>query len=191
MSVFKTTGLFSGSTQGFFTSEIDFASAEIANTVDQRNGLKLSGAADRFDERLLSYFTRLQYNYKGKYLLSGVLRRDGSTKFGPNNRFGYFPSGSLGWVVSDENFLEENKIVSFLKLRASYGILGNDRIASNAFRGLLNGEAAYVYNDQLVFGKAVGILPNPEIQWEQQETLDIGVDLKLFEGKDNYLKLTD
>ncbi|SMC62118.1 SusC/RagA family TonB-linked outer membrane protein [Cellulophaga tyrosinoxydans] len=183
MSVFKTTGLFSGSTQGFFTEEIDFASAEIENTVDQRNGLKLSGAADRFDERLLSYFTRLQYNYKGKYLLSGVLRRDGSTKFGPNNRFGYFPSGSLGWVVSDENFLVDSKTINFLKLRASYGILGNDRIASNAFRGLLNGEAAYVLNNQLVFGRSVGILPNPEIQWEQQETLDIGIDLKLFDNK--------
>ena len=183
MSVFKTTGLFSGSTQGFFTEEIDFASAEIENTVDQRNGLKLSGAADRFDERLLSYFTRLQYNYKGKYLLSGVLRRDGSTKFGPNNRFGYFPSGSLGWVVSDENFLVDSKTINFLKLRASYGILGNDRIASNAFRGLLNGEAAYVLNNQLIFGRSVGILPNPEIQWEQQETLDIGIDLKLFDNK--------
>ena len=115
--------------------------------------------------------------------MSGVLRRDGSTKFGPNNRFGYFPSASLGWVVSDENFLVDSKTINFLKLRASYGILGNDRIASNAFRGLLNGEAAYVLNNQLIFGRSVGILPNPEIQWEQQETLDIGIDLKLFDNK--------
>tara|TARA_R110002050_G_scaffold1281_3_gene9249 strand:- start:68930 stop:71965 length:3036 start_codon:yes stop_codon:yes gene_type:complete len=183
MSVFKTSGLFSGGTQGFFENEIDFANAQIENTVDQRNQLKLSGLSDRFDERLLSYFTRLQYNYKGKYLVSGVLRRDGSTKFGPNNRFGYFPSGSIGWIVSDERFLEDNSIFSFIKLRASYGILGNDRIATNAFRGVLNGEAAYVYNGELVFGKAVGVLPNPEIQWEEQETLDIGVDLKLFDNK--------
>jgi TonB-linked SusC/RagA family outer membrane protein len=184
MSAFRTTGLFSGSTQGFFETPIDFASAQIENTVDQRNELKLSGRANQFDERLLSYFTRVQYNYKGKYLISGVLRRDGSTKFGPENRFGYFPSASLGWVASDESFLVDNNTINFLKFRASYGILGNDRIPSNGFRGVLSGEAAYVFNNQLnVSGRAVGVLPNPQIQWEEQENLNIGVDLKLFNNK--------
>jgi TonB-linked SusC/RagA family outer membrane protein len=184
MSAFRTTGLFSGSTQGFFETPIDFASAQIENTVDQRNELQLSGRANQFDERLLSYFTRVQYNYKGKYLISGVLRRDGSTKFGPENRFGYFPSASLGWVASDESFLADNNTINFLKFRASYGILGNDRIPSNGFRGVLSGEAAYVFNDQLnVSGRAVGVLPNPQIQWEEQENLNIGVDLKLFNNK--------
>ena len=139
-----------------------------------------SGLSGKFDERLLSYFARLQYDYKGKYLFSGVLRRDGSTKFGPDNRFGYFPSGSVGWVVSDENFLSDSNTFNFIKLRGSYGILGNDRIPSNGFRGVLSGEGAYVLNDQLVFGQAVGVLPNPEIQWEEQKTYDIGLDLKLF-----------
>jgi TonB-linked SusC/RagA family outer membrane protein len=184
MSAFRTTGLFSGSTQGFFETPIDFASAQIENTVDQRNELQLSGRANQFDERLLSYFTRVQYNYKGKYLISGVLRRDGSTKFGPENRFGYFPSASLGWVASDESFLVDNNTINFLKFRASYGILGNDRIPSNGFRGVLSGEAAYVFNNQLnVSGRAVGVLPNPQIQWEEQENLNIGVDLKLFNNK--------
>ncbi|MDP5230520.1 MAG: TonB-dependent receptor [Cellulophaga sp.] len=184
MSVFQTTGLFSGGNQGFFETPIDFANARIEDTVDQRNELQLSGRANQFDERLLSYFTRLQYNYKGKYLISGVLRRDGSTKFGPDNRFGFFPSGSIGWVVSDESFLADNSTINFLKLRASYGILGNDRIPSNGFRGVLGGEAAYVFNNQLnVSGRAVGVLPNPQIQWEQQETLNIGFDLKLFDNK--------
>ena len=179
-SVFKTTGLFSGTTTGFFENEVAFPQAEIANTVDQRNGLVDSGLSGKFDERLLSYFARLQYDYKGKYLLSGVIRRDGSTKFGPENRFGYFPSGSVGWIVSDENFLKESKTINFLKFRGSYGILGNDRIASNGFRGVLGGEAAYVLNGELVFGQAVGVLPNPAIQWEEQKTYDIGLDLRLF-----------
>lgn len=179
-SVFKTTGIFSGTTTGFFENEVTFPEADINNTVDQRNGLIDSGLSGKFDERLLSYFARIQYDYKGKYLLSGVIRRDGSTKFGPSNRFGYFPSGSVGWIVSDENFLNESKTINFFKLRGSYGILGNDRIPSNGFRGVLGGEAAYVLNGELVFGQAVGVLPNPAIQWEEQKTYDIGVDLKLF-----------
>ncbi|MGY8914554.1 MAG: SusC/RagA family TonB-linked outer membrane protein, partial [Flavobacteriales bacterium] len=180
MSVFDTRGVFSGSTQGFFENPVVFAQADIADAVDLRNDLKLSGLSGRFKERLLSYFTRLQYNYKGKYLLSGIIRRDGSTRFGPRNKFGYFPSGSVGWIVSDEEFLNDNKIISFMKLRGSYGIVGNDRIPGNAFRGILSGEAAYVLGNNLVFGNAVGVLPNPSIQWEEQKTLDIGIDLKLF-----------
>ncbi|WP_169630352.1 TonB-dependent receptor [Flavobacterium sp. ASW18X] len=182
-SVFVTKGQFSGGTQGFFESPVNFAEADIANAVDLQNGLKDSGLSGKFDERLLSYFTRVQYDYKGKYLFSGVLRRDGSTKFGPENRFGYFPSGSLGWIVSEENFLANNAFVNFLKFRGSYGILGNDRIPGNAFRSILNGEGAYVFDGQLVFGQAVGVLSNPEIQWEEQKTLDIGVDLRLLDSR--------
>ncbi|MEB8329796.1 TonB-dependent receptor [Flavobacteriaceae bacterium KMM 6897] len=196
MSVFDTRGLFSGSTQGFFENPIDFASADIANAVDLRNELKLSGGSGRFNERLLSYFTRIQYNFKGKYLLSGIVRRDGSTKFGPRNKFGYFPSGSAGWIVSEEEFLRDSKLINFMKLRGSYGIVGNDRIPGNAFRGVLSGEAAYVLGNNLQFGNAVGVLPNPSIQWEEQKTLDIGVDLKLFNNNidvtaDYFRKRTD
>ena len=180
-SVFVTQGLFSGVTQGFFEqNDVAFGEADINDTVDQINGLQDSGLSGRFDERLLSYFTRLQYDYKGKYLFSAVLRRDGSTKFGPENRFGFFPSGSVGWILSEENFLSNSNFISFLKLRGSYGILGNDRIPGNAFRSVLNGEGAAVFNDVLQFGQAVGVLSNPEIKWEEQKTLDIGIDLKLF-----------
>lgn len=182
-SVFVTKGQFSGGTQGFFENEVSFAEADLINAVDIRNGLQESGLSGKFDERLLSYFARIQYDYKGRYLFSGVIRRDGSTKFGPDNRFGYFPSGSIGWIASDEEFLVNSNAVNFLKFRASYGILGNDRIPGNGFRGILNGEGAYVLNDQLVFGQAIGVLPNPAIQWEEQKTYDIGVDLKLFNSK--------
>lgn len=180
MSVFRTQGQFSGTTQGFFENETTFPEADIEDTVDRRNGLVDSGLSGKFDERLLSYFARVQYDYDGKYLISGVIRRDGSTKFGPNNRFGYFPSGSVGWIVSEEEFMQQSDFLNFLKLRGSYGILGNDRIPSNGFRGVLNGEGAYVWNGNLVFGQAVGVLSNPEIQWEEQKTYDIGVDLRLF-----------
>ena len=179
-SVFVTQGKFSGGTIGFFENEVNFSSASLTDAVDIFNSLEESGLSGKFDERLLSYFARLQYNFASKYLFSAVIRRDGSTKFGPNNRFGYFPSGSVGWVVSEESFLKDSNAINFFKLRGSYGILGNDRIPGNAFRSILNGEGTFVFNDQLVFGQAVGVLPNPEIRWEEQKTLDIGVDLRVF-----------
>lgn len=105
-----------------------------------------TNASYAYDERRLSYFGRMQYDFKGKYLLSAMLRRDASTKFGPNNRVGYFPSFTAGWVISDEGFFGTDKKVNFMKLRASYGTLGNDQIPNNGYVGLLGGEATYVSN---------------------------------------------
>ena len=138
------------------------------------------------DSRLLSYFARLRYDYEGKYLLTAVLRRDGSSNFGPGNKFGYFPSASAGWVVSEESFLENSSVIDFLKLRGSFGILGNDRIGSFRFVSLMNGEGAYTFGgNQLVFGTATGALSNPNIQWEEQESFNVGLDLRLFNNKVN------
>ena len=144
-------------------------------------------------DRLLSYFTRLQYGYDGKYLISAVLRRDGSSKFGPENKFGFFPSVSLGWVMSEESFLEDSEVVNFLKLRASYGVIGNDKIPAFGFVSLISGEGEYVFNDQVQFGSAQGPISNPEIRWEKQKPLDIGLDITLFDKFDitvDYFKKT-
>jgi TonB-linked SusC/RagA family outer membrane protein len=136
------------------------------------------------DSRLLSYFARLRYDYDGKYLLTAVLRRDGTSNFGPGNKFGYFPSVSAGWIVSDESFLRDSSLIDFLKLRASYGIMGNDRIGSFLFTSLMNGEGAYVFGgNQIVYGTATGTLSNPNIQWEEQETYNIGMELRAFDDK--------
>jgi len=138
------------------------------------------------DSRLLSYFARLRYDYEGKYLLTAVLRRDGSSNFGPGNKFGYFPSASAGWVISEESFLENSSLIDFLKLRGSFGILGNDRIGSFRFVSLMNGEGVYTFGgNQLVFGTATGALSNPNIKWEEQESFNVGLDLRLFNNKVN------
>ncbi|WP_431122112.1 SusC/RagA family TonB-linked outer membrane protein [Flagellimonas flava] len=173
-------GEFFGSNRGNLTAPTDFANADLANAATIQNGLLDSGLSGKFETTLYSLFARAQYNYKERYLLSGVIRRDGSSNFGPNNRFGYFPSGSLGWVASEEEFLSDIKNLDFLKFRASYGIIGNDQILPNAFRSELRGEGTYVFNNQLFFGRASGILSNPEIKWEEQKTLDIGLDMRLF-----------
>lgn len=138
-----------------------------------------------YDERRLSYFSRLQYDFKGKYLLSGMFRRDSSTRFGPGNKVGYFPSVTAGWVVSDEGFFGESKVVNFLKLRGSYGIVGNDRIPNNGYISQLSGEATYVFDGGLVNGVASGQVPNENLKWEQAKKLDIGLDMNLFDNKVN------
>lgn len=183
-SVFKTIGRFNriltSSATGTSLSNV-VTNGPVANGdgleifKNNNNGSNLS-----FDSRLLSYFARLQYGYDNKYLVSAVIRRDGSSNFGPENKFGFFPTASVGWVASEEDFLKDSETLNFLKFRASYGIIGNDRIPSFRFLSVLNGEAEYVFDDTLVQGTAIGPISNPEIKWEQQIPLDIGVDLELF-----------
>ncbi|MEZ7499721.1 TonB-dependent receptor [Flavobacterium sp. Arc3] len=136
-----------------------------------------------YDERRLSYFGRMQYDYKGKYLLSAMLRRDASTKFGPGNKVGYFPSFTAGWIISDEGFYGDSKLVNFMKLRGSYGTLGNDQIPNNGYVSQLSGQGTYVFDGTLVNGTASGQIPNPDLKWEQAQKFDLGLDLKLFNNK--------
>jgi TonB-linked SusC/RagA family outer membrane protein len=180
-SIFKTYGTFESYTGFDLPSNVygESSLADATEIVDNQEQNKERGA-NTFDVRLLSHFSRVQYNYKGKYLLSAVVRRDGSTRFGPNNRFGIFPSGSVGWLVSDEDFFTNNNVINFLKFRASYGIIGNDRIGDYRYVSTLAGEATYVSNEERVFGKAEGALSNPEIKWEEQVTSNIGLDANLF-----------
>eukprot|EP01029_Cantina_marsupialis_P021504 TRINITY_DN515492_c0_g1_i1.p2 TRINITY_DN515492_c0_g1~~TRINITY_DN515492_c0_g1_i1.p2 ORF type:complete len:1012 (+),score=174.97 TRINITY_DN515492_c0_g1_i1:3299-6334(+) len=149
-----------------------------------------------YDQRRLSYFTRLQYDYAGKYLLSAMIRRDASTKFGPDESVAYFPSATAGWVISDEDFLSDVDGIDFIKIRASYGILGSDKIDSYKYLSQLDGEATYVLDGKLVNGKAIGVLPNPIVKWEESEQLDIGLDVKLLNNKidlsaDYFVKTTN
>ncbi len=147
-------------------------------------GVSTGGArdvrAENYDERLNSYFARLQYDFDGKYLISGFVRRDSSTKFGPDNAVAYFYGATAGWVVSNENFLKDSNTLNFLKFRGSYGVLGNDKIGDNRYIGLLNGESTYIFDDLLVNGTAIGVLPNYGVKWEQSRKFDVGIDLKLF-----------
>ncbi|WP_339686444.1 TonB-dependent receptor [uncultured Nonlabens sp.] len=182
MSAFRTRGDFNDLT-GFGNVSNDYNEVSIDGAVRVIDG-DLNGAR-RFDQRLLSHFLRVQYDYKGKYLLSAVVRRDGSTIFGPENRFGIFPTGSLGWIASDEDFLKDSKVFDFLKVRASAGTIGNDRIPAFGFVSLLTGEGQYVFNGQIANGTASGALSNPEIKWEEQFSTNVGLDMKFLSSKLN------
>ncbi|RDI52430.1 SusC/RagA family TonB-linked outer membrane protein [Flavobacterium glaciei] len=143
----------------------------------------LTNGSYNYDERRLSYFARAQYDYKGKYLFSAMIRRDASTKFGPGNKVGYFPSFTAGWLISDEGFFGDDKIINFMKLRGSYGTLGNDQIPNNGYVSQLSGEATYVFDGALVNGLATGQIPNPNLKWEEARKFDVGLDLKLIQNK--------
>lgn len=134
--------------------------------------------------RLMSQFGRIQYSYNYKYLASVILRRDGTTRFGPNNRFGYFPSISLGWVASEEDFLKRVNWIDFAKLRVSYGETGNDKIGDFRYVSALNGEAEYIFNGNTLFsGRAIGAIANPDISWERNIQFNVGIDLNLFKDR--------
>ncbi|MCC5919562.1 MAG: TonB-dependent receptor [Cyclobacteriaceae bacterium] len=130
-------------------------------------------------QRLYSQFLRAEYDYNKKYLFSSVIRRDGSTRFGPNNRFGYFGSGSAAWVISEESFFNSS-VFDFVKLSASFGVVGNDRIGDFAWRGLLNGVGNYVFDGVIQQGVAIGRASNPDLRWETTQHTNLGVDFTMF-----------
>lgn len=175
-------GLF-GSGFGIPNNSFDFAALFQAQEIRDNGASSGEGIF-----RLMSYFGRIQYSYNYKYLVSVILRRDGTTRFGPNNRFGYFPAISLGWVLSEEDFLESAEFIDFAKLRLSYGETGNDKIGDFRYVSSLNGEAEYILpNGQLISGRAIGAIANPDISWETNIQFNLGLDLNLF---DNHLTLT-
>lgn len=186
MTVYKQfgEGLF-GSSTGVPANSIEFADLGTATGTGDQN----TATSYAYDVRRLSYFSRLQYDYDDKYLLSALIRSDSSTRFGPENRTGYFPSASAGWVASEEDFFPENNFVDFFKIRSSYGVLGNDRIGDFLYLSVLSGEATYVsaVDGSLIQGQALGPLANPEVKWEEARRFNIGLDSRFF---DNQVGLT-
>ncbi|WP_435314356.1 SusC/RagA family TonB-linked outer membrane protein [Cellulophaga fucicola] len=159
-------------------NEWEFADISLANGLSEAK----TSSSYIYDTRLSSFFGRLQYDYEGKYFLSAMIRRDGASDFAPDNRIDYFSSATAGWILSEESFLEDSDVINFLKLRASYGSLGNN-VGDDLYRALLSGEATYVLNGGLVTGTANGRIPNPDATWETADKLDIGLDLNLFNNK--------
>ncbi len=129
-----------------------------------------------------SLFARLNYDYDEKYIVQGVIRRDGSSRFGANNKYGTFPSVSLGWVPTKESFWPKNEVVDFLKLRGGYGVVGNDAIPDNAFLSTIGGGRNYSFgtNDTYISGYSPNAPSNPNLKWEQTSQTNIGLDAILF-----------
>ncbi|UOY05836.1 TonB-dependent receptor [Muricauda sp. SCSIO 64092] len=134
------------------------------------------------DRSLRSLFGRVEYNFKEKYLFDANIRYDGSSRFSENERWGVFPSVSAGWVISNEGFLEDSKALSFLKIRGSWGQLGNNQVADYGTQPLYN-LSSYVFGGTIVPGAAPNAIPNDILRWETTTQTNIGVESRFFGGR--------
>jgi len=139
------------------------------------------------ENELQSYFGRVNYAFDGKYLVTASIRADGSTRFGENNKYGYFPSAALGWNISQEDFLKGSTVVNNLKLRGSWGQTGNQEVQNKitqASYALSAADGYYLYDDLgLVNGVSIGRTPNPDLKWEVVTQFNVGLDFNLWGDK--------
>ena len=167
----------SGSKNGLLYDDPNYAYIDLATT-----NTSAAAGGGAWHSALVSYFTRLSYDYAGKYVLSATYRADGSFRFGPDNRFGFFPSVSAGWNIHRENFLKNTPWVNALKLRASWGQTGNDNIGDYQYVSTISTYARNYYwgNDVQQVGGSPSNVANNDLKWETSEQTNIGFDAILF-----------
>ncbi|MDZ4821844.1 MAG: SusC/RagA family TonB-linked outer membrane protein [Flavobacteriales bacterium] len=181
------TLLVGGETQRSHTERYDRIEYYFVNSPTYENNYE----TDSTDKRVftaspetwtfVSSFSRINYSYKNKYFLQAVARSDGSSKFGENSKFGFFPALSAGWIISDEDFLKENKTISFLKLRAGWGKTGNADVPGDAQYGTFSpNDNGITYNGEPIIYPIK--LPNPDLKWETSSTLDASIEIRLWEN---------
>lgn len=166
--------------------ETDPSKANIDYGIADRSEERVGGGTGGFSSlTLASYFGRFDYNYNEKYMFQATLRRDGSSNFGPNNKWGLFPSFSLGWNVTNEPFM--SSIPSWftsLKLRGSWGKNGNERIGQFMYTSLMNGGQNYYFGSgdlaKMQYGSSPARISNPDIKWEESEQVNLGFDSRFF-----------
>ncbi|MHB0756616.1 SusC/RagA family TonB-linked outer membrane protein [Polaribacter sp. M15] len=175
---------------GFEYTERNFYRQEseaVGYTNDFNDNIALADGGTTYTDngmdKLVSYFGRLDYNYDEKYILQAVIRSDASTRFGSNSRTGYFPSVTAGWVMSSEKFLEDNEFISFLKLRASYGVSGSNQISNNVFESLYRFEESF---STISYNNTTGVkgitLANQALGWEKLIEFNPGIDATFGRG---------
>lgn len=134
------------------------------------------------DNFMNSYLGRLVYSFNDKYLFTTSFRADGSSRFGGNNKWGYFPSAALGWVAYKEKFVEKLNLFSFLKVRLSYGITGNNQIPDYSSLARLRTEG-YIFDDDLYFGTVPHAIANPDLKWERTSQYNAGIDMGFYDNR--------
>lgn len=138
-----------------------------------------TGSSGSTSYSFVGYFLRGNYAFKNKYLVSASIREDGSSRFGKGNKYGVYPAASIGWVLTEEEFLKPITVVSNLKLRLSYGLTGNAEISNFAALGLFSGTGSY----NGVAGQVITQIANPKLKWESTKQLDVGLDFGLFNNR--------
>ncbi|SKB32801.1 SusC/RagA family TonB-linked outer membrane protein [Daejeonella lutea] len=168
------------STNFFDIPATDYESATLRYKTVAAN--RTTDGSEGTDHKIFSLFSRLNYNYKERYLASALVRRDGSSRFGPGNQYGIFPSFTLGWVPTMETFWPENKVVNFLKVRGSYGVTGSDGIGDFAYVPLVGSGRNYSFGNANVIniGWSPAAAANPDLKWEETAQTNIGIDAAIF-----------
>ncbi|KAF2326966.1 MAG: TonB-dependent receptor [Flavobacterium nitrogenifigens] len=177
----------SGSTVTYFNIPYtNFDDATFPNDHPQDN--ITASAYNGYEHKVTSLFARANYDYKEKYLFTGIVRRDGSSRFGQNYKYGTFPSFSLGWVPTKESFWPENKVVTQLKFRGGYGITGSDAIGDFKYLATIGSGRNYTIGDQgsVVVGNSPNAPANPDLKWEETSQANVAFDITFF----NDLSLT-
>ena len=147
-------------------------------------GTASSGTSTASEWSLLSLLGRITYNYNARYFLAATIRRDGSSRFGQNTKWGYFPSASGGWLITSEKFMNNINAISNLKLRASYGVAGNNQIPNYGSISLLS-PSNYVSGTSLANGLTISSIPNPNLQWEKTNQFNVGLDISFIQNRFN------
>lgn len=185
------TALAGATYQRFFSSKLTARANNFPSDATQADNLSL-GSQDTYNinnpatgHRLASLIGRVNYIFQGKYSATLTARRDGSSRFGANNKYGTFPSAAIAWNISEENFMNKNETINFLKLRTSWGLTGNQEIGDFAYQTTYEGGNPAVWDGQLVTTTAPARLPNPDLKWEQTEQIDIGLDFGLWKNRVN------
>ena len=181
----NVTGLFSTQKNRFESSQINVRDIPIETS----SFYDIGSAVEITDKRssltqwgLLSYMGRINYGFKDRYLLTLTGRADGSSRLSAGKNWAFFPSVSAGWVISDEAFLNKVKAISFLKIRAGYGQVGNTSIEPYQTLGGLT-RSSYAFGSEPAFGYALNVIPNPDLRWEISKTINVGVDFGLLNDR--------
>ncbi len=146
---------------------------------------RLLGGSGAEDWSLISYLARINYSYNDTYLVTATIRRDGSSRFGRESRWGVFPSAAIGWRVSNESFMDDISWLQDLKVRLSYGVTGNFEIGNYPYVGQIV-SSSYNFGGTLAPGNILSSLGNPNLGWEQTEEVNLGIDLSILQGRVNF-----
>lgn len=177
--------------QGNKTSNYAYGSFNLPNEslglsgLEEGSPLPIRTQASTSDWRMASFLGRINYDYRSKYFATFSYRADGSSKFGKQNRWGYFPSGALAWRFSEEDFIKKSNIFSEGKLRISYGVTGNNRVTDFSYLATysLPIQSTYIFNNGYIQSVIPQTIGNPELKWETTSQLDMGLDLGFFKNR--------
>lgn len=174
---FTTRGL-SASSRGFLS---DVTGTNLLQSGDGDAGDNI--ASSKFKNQLNGYIGRLTYGYNNRYLLTASFRVDGSSRFAKGNKYAFFPSASIGWVLSEEDFMKNIGAINFLKLRVGYGELGNQGINNFETKETLISGGNSIFNDGIAQGVLSARLPNPNLRWETTKEINVGIDYELVKSR--------